>query len=274
LDDRPIGVFDSGVGGLTVVKQVLDNLPNEGIVYFGDTARGPYGPKSPRVVTQFAVENARFLLSKKVKIIVVACNTASAVALNPLRERFDLPVVGVVEAGARAAVARTRNGKVGVIGTIGTITSQAYRRAISALNPSLQIYAQACPLFVSLAEEGWTDGKAALLIAKEYLKPLRKQGIDTLLLGCTHYPLLRKTIQMAVGEKVVLADCGEEVVREIRSLLSERQLQANATTEPDREFFLSDVPHRFQETGERFLGRPLGNLRLKRTEPRLVRGLW
>ena len=189
-----IGIFDSGVGGLTVMHRVMEALPAENLIYLGDTGRYPYGNKSAETVTRYAIENAEFLLARKVKMLVVACNTMSAVALDALRKRVDVPVIGVIEPGARAAVDRTRNRRVGVIGTETTIASGLYTRALRALAPELEIFTRACPLFVPLAEEGWTDNEIARATVAAYLESIKASGIDTLILGCTHYPLLKKAI--------------------------------------------------------------------------------
>ena len=223
-----IGIFDSGVGGLTVVHRMLEALPNEHLVYLGDTARYPYGTKSATVVSQYTLENAKFLLDTGVKLLVVACNTMSAVALDTLRASTDVPVIGVIEPGARAAVAATRNRKVGVIGTEGTIASGSYTRALRALDPTLEIYTRACPLFVALAEEGWVDNAIAEQAAAMYLASLRQSRIDTLVLGCTHYPLLAPTIAAYLGPDVQLVDSATETAREVTALLAARGLAAPA----------------------------------------------
>jgi len=206
----PIGVFDSGIGGLTVVHELIRQLPHESIVYFGDTARVPYGPKSPDTVRRYSREIAAYLTEQGVKAIVVACNTATAHALGTLRGELALPVVGVVEPGARAAVAATRTGRIGVIGTVGTIKSGAYERAICALSPTAQVVARACPLFVPLVEEGWVDHEATRLVAETYLEPLVKANVDTLVLGCTHYPLLKPLLRQVMGPDIRLIDSAEE----------------------------------------------------------------
>jgi glutamate racemase len=188
----PIGIFDSGIGGLTVVKKMLAMLPNEKIVYFGDTARVPYGSKSNSTIIEYANQDAKFLHNKKVKLIIAACNTASSVALDNLRDQFDIPIIGMIEPGSKYALSKTKNGKIGVIGTYSTISNEAYSRKLKQLNSEIEVFEKACPLFVPLAEEGWTDHKATELIAEEYLDELIKEEIDTLVLGCTHYPVLIK----------------------------------------------------------------------------------
>ena len=251
--DLPIGVFDSGIGGLTVMHALMDRLPHESMVYFGDTARVPYGPKSPATVVRFSFENVELLTRRGVKAVVVACNTATAHALPALRERFDLPIVGVVGPGARAAVQATRSGRVGVIGTWGTIGSRAYEKALLAIRPDLDVASRACPLFVPLAEEGMTDHPASRLIAAEYLAPFRDDGIDTLILGCTHYPLLKPVIAETLGPDVTLIDSAEETARETAALLADRGL-ARADGRPDYRYLVSDLPEQFLRVGQRFLG--------------------
>ncbi len=252
-NSHPVGIFDSGVGGLTVAKRIFKLLPDENVIYFGDTGRYPYGPRSKGIVKKFSFQNVNFLLRKRVKFIVVACNTASAFALGTLRKHYDVPLVGVVEPGATAAIKATRNGKIGVIGTVGTIYSKAYQKAIHRQAPHLKVYAIPCPLFVSLAEEGYIDKDATQLIASEYLKPLIKKQVDTLVLGCTHYPLLKKAISHIMGEKVKLIDSAEETAKEVKSLLKHQGLLRNSTGKSYRKFYVSDVPDRFVEVGERFL---------------------
>lgn len=253
----PIGVFDSGVGGLTVVREILSRLPAEPIVYFGDTARVPYGPKSPDIVRRYAREAAAFLLSRGVKAIVVACNTATAAAADALAAQLDVPVLGVIEPGARAAVAATRTGRIGVIGTVGTINSGAYDLAVRRRLPEARVYAQPCPLFVPLAEEGLVDGDAARLIAESYLHPLRALDVDVLVLGCTHYPLLRPLIARIMTPAVALVDSGAETAAELHGVLERRGLLRAAATPPVHAFVASDAPLRFREIASRFLGRPV-----------------
>lgn len=252
--DLPIGLFDSGVGGLTVLREVARQLPNESTVYFGDTARVPYGSKSRDVITRFSLEIAQFLLKEKVKMIVVACNTASAFALSALRSRFDVPVIGVIEPGAQAALAATQTGRIGVIGTEGTIESQAYTEAIHRLKKETEVFGQACPLIVPLVEEGWLDKPVAKEIVKEYLTPLLANKIDALVLGCTHYPLLKNLLSRVAGAKVRLIDSAEETARTVGQELKRLKIEASAKGKAQRRFFVSDAPEKFQKTGERFLG--------------------
>jgi glutamate racemase len=250
----PVGVFDSGIGGLTVAHEVIRQLPHESIIYFGDTARVPYGPKSPETVRRYSREIAAFLQEQGVKAIVVACNTATAHALGALREELDIPVVGVVEPGARAAVAATKQGHIGVIGTVGTIKSGAYERAIRAIDPDVQITARACPLFVPLVEEGWTDHDATKLIAREYLEPLIAADVDTLVLGCTHYPLLKPLLRDVLGSSVKLIDSAEETAAETARTLAARDIAASPSADPGYRFVASDDPLQFLQLGQRFLG--------------------
>jgi glutamate racemase len=260
--DRPIGVFDSGIGGLTVVRALLRELPGRDIVYFGDTARVPYGSKSDAAVTRLTLECAHFLSRFDVGLIVVACNTASSVALPAVARAVDVPVVGVVESGVRAALAATRNGSIGVIGTAATIRSQGYERRLRERNPKLNIVSAACPLFVPLVEEGWIEHDVTRQVAREYLAPLLKAGIDTLILGCTHYPLLKDMLAGVAGPGVTLIDTGEETAMEVRKSFSPGVTSEPQPTEGRRRFFVSDFPSRFEVNGTRFLGRPLGPVTL------------
>src|SRR4051812_11279781 len=252
--ESPIGVFDSGIGGLTVAHEVIRQLPHESIVYFGDTARVPYGPKSPDTVRRYSREIAAFLRDQGVKGIVIACNTATAHALETLRSEMDMPVIGVVEPGARAAVAATRQGHIGVIGTAGTIKSGAYERAIRALDPNVMVTPRACPLFVPLVEEGWIDHEATRLVAREYLEPMLEAEIDTLVLGCTHYPLLKPLLREVLGPSVRLIDSAEETAAETARTLAGEHLSALADAEPTYRFVASDDPLQFLQLGQRFLG--------------------
>ena len=255
---QPIGVFDSGIGGMTVVRALTHHLPNENIVYFGDTARVPYGPKSQQVVRAYALQDTEVLLQHDVKLIVIACNTVSAVALDVVQNRAKVPVVGVILPGAEAATQATKNKRIGVIGTVGTIFSKAYTNAIRQLDPGIKVFGQPCPLFVSLAEEGWIGHKATELIAKEYLFPLTLEKIDTLVLGCTHYPLLQDVIGKVLHQGVVLIDSGEATAVVVKNMLTDLKLNNTSTLKPNLQFFVSDVPHKFVEIGERFLGNKLG----------------
>jgi glutamate racemase len=257
---RPIGVFDSGIGGLTVVRALMKHLPHENLVYFGDTARVPYGPKSAQVVREYALQDTDELLKHDVKFIIIACNTVSAVALDVVQKRAKVPVLGVILPGAEAAVRATTKNRLGVIGTVGTVSSNAYTNAIRQLNPEINVFSQACPLFVPLAEEGWTSHPATELVAKEYLFPLTLEKIDTLILGCTHYPLLKDVIDAVLHKSVTLIDSGEATALAAVRLLEERKLQNQSTLKPNIQFFVSDIPHKFAEVGERFLGQKLGKI--------------
>jgi glutamate racemase len=238
---------------LTVFKEIARRLPGEEYFYLGDTGRVPYGTKSPRTVLRYALEAAAFLHARRVKALVVTCNTASAVALEAIEERFNLPVIGVIAPGARKAVSITRTRRVGVIGTEGTIKSGAYTRAIQELDPQIEVFGVPCPLFVPLAEEGWAEHPVARMAAAEYLAPLLTAGIDTLVLGCTHYPLLKRTIASVLGDGVQLVDSAEETARTLEQLLAERQLARSIQPRPPR-FFVTDVPARFEKVGGAFLG--------------------
>ncbi len=253
-DNRPIGVFDSGIGGLTVAREIFQLLPNESVIYFGDTARVPYGPKSAATVLHYSREAAAFLMSKDIKMLVVACNTATAHAAEALARELPVPVIGVVEPGARTAARTTRSGRVGVIGTAGTIASGAYDLAVRRLVHDARVYAQPCPLFVPLIEEGWIDHPATRLVAKDYLLPLHEVDIDVLILGCTHYPLLTSIIGEVLGPGVQLVDSAHETALEVRSVLQQRKELRPIVEKPLHAFFASDSPMRFKEVGGEFLG--------------------
>ena len=256
-----IGMFDSGLGGLTVANALMRRLPSESLLYFGDTARVPYGPKSPDTVRRYALQIGEWLVDEGVKCIVVACNTATAHALDVLQSSLPVPVIGVVEPGARAAVRASRNGPIGVIGTAGTIASGAYTRAIQQQSPHARVLAAPCPLFVPLVEEGWIDHPATRLVADEYLAPMRDAQVDTLVLGCTHYPLLAPVLAAEMGPGVRLIDSAEETAAEVERILAERGLLWNAAGEhegkPTHRFVASDAPQHFLALGGRFLDVPL-----------------
>ena len=254
---KPVGVFDSGIGGLTVVRELVRRLPGEDIIYFGDSARLPYGTKSPETVMRFSRQNLNFLKDKNVKLIVVACNTASSVALPALEEEEDIPVIGVLLPGARAAASATKNKRVGVIGTTATIRSNAYEQALKEIEPAIETWSLPCPLFVPLAEEGWLDNEIAYLTAKSYLEPLAGFGADTLVLGCTHYPLLKGVIGKVVGDGIVLVDSAQETAIEVEGALDQRDLRNDGGTAGTIQVYVSDVPYLIKEVGERFLGRPI-----------------
>ena len=258
---QPIGIFDSGIGGLTVFKEIHKEVPNEGIVYFGDTAHVPYGTKSKETITKFSVDNVLFLQSFGVKMVVVACNTASSLSLETLQRKFSIPIVGVIEPGARAALARTKNGRIGVIGTKSTIGSNAYETWLKKLDPSAKVYSNACPLFVPFVEEGWLDGDIVSKVAHTYLDAFKSFKIDTLILGCTHYPLLSSVIQKTVGPKVRLVNSAEETAKEAKRLLAKLKLGHTVRSKsPDLRFYVSDEPEQFRVLGERFLGRTIASV--------------
>ena len=253
----PIGVFDSGIGGLTVVRALMERLPFENIAYFGDTARVPYGVKSVETISHFTTQIAEFLLEKEVKLLIIACNTMAAVAAQVVRDLSPVPVLDVIDAGALAA----RNGKrIGVIGTPTTINSNAYARAIHDYAPDSRIYSQSCALFVPLVEEGWLDHEVTRLTAKEYMRPLLAERIDTLVLGCTHYPLLKPLLQEVSGPQVNLVDSAEAMAEQAAKVLQDKGLASAGPGQPCYDFYVTDVPLRFQTIGERFLGRSLSHV--------------
>jgi len=256
----PIGVFDSGLGGLTVVKQLFRQLPHENIIYFGDTARVPYGSKSVETVRRFALQIASFLAERGVKMIVVACNTASSVALDLLQEHFDLPVIGVIEPGARSALAVSPGKIIGVIGTTGTINSGKYVQVLTAQDSSVQVFSQACPLFVPLVEEGWSDSPVTEMIAREYLGALTSRKIDSLILGCTHYPIIKEVIQKVVDNDIRIIDTAIETANQVRQILTQKNLLRARSDRPNHRFYVSDLPQKFEEIAERFLGEPIVNV--------------
>jgi len=255
-----IGVFDSGIGGLTVVRALMQGLPSENIIYFGDTARVPYGVKSVETISRYARQITEFLLNQEVKLLIVACNTMSAVAYQVIEDLSSVPVLDVVDAGAKSAVEKTQNKHIGVIGTPATINSNAYARAIKGYDSKIKIFSQACPLFVPLVEEGWLDHPATRLTAQEYLMPMRAHRIDTLVLGCTHYPLLKPLIQEIMGDHIHLIDSGQAITQHAGKLLDRRNLRNVQQKPPEYRFYVTDVPLRFQATGERFLERAISNI--------------
>lgn len=260
--NQAIGVFDSGVGGLTVVKELLRQLPEENIIYFGDTARVPYGTKSNSTIIKFSIENILFLLKFKVKMIVVACHTSSSVSLPVIRRHFKIPILGVISPGAKEAVLSTRNNRIGIIGTRATILSGAYEKEIKELLPRAKIFTQSCPLFVPLAEEGWTDDRISLDIARRYLGSFSKNKIDTLILGCTHYPLLKKIIQQALGNRVRLVDPAYYTAKEAKSVLVNQGIEASRRKGASKiKFYVSDEPEKFSLLGEKFLGQKIKSVK-------------
>ncbi|QWR76565.1 glutamate racemase [Candidatus Magnetomonas plexicatena] len=258
--DKPIGIFDSGVGGLTVLKAIHALLPNESTIYLGDTARVPYGIRSPETVTKYSLENSSFLIEKGIKLLIIACNTASAISLEVIKQTFDVPALGVIDSGARAAVSATRNGRIGVIGTETTIKSGAYRRAIQSFDDSAVVFERPCPLFVPLVEEGWLDIDVTQLVAARYLAGLKQSMIDTLVLGCTHYPLLKNVIRAVMGDGVTLIDSAIEKSLNIRQLLSDSDILKKDSIGTFRKYYVTDSPERFQKIGKRFLEDPIEDI--------------
>lgn len=260
MKNNPIGIFDSGIGGLTVVKEIVKALPNESIVYIGDTARVPYGPRSKTVIEKFAKELVGFLLKRQVKCLVIACNTISATCLDKIRRISPAPVLGVIEPTIELAVKVSKGNKIGVIGTVGTISSGIYNKKIQTINPKIKVCSGACPLFVPIAEEGLDSHQATKLIAEEYLKGLKNQGINTLILGCTHYPLLSEVIQSVMGKEVVLIDSAKPTAERLKKLLQENNLLAKL--KPKYEFYVTDASPKVIEVAGRFFGKVLnGNLK-------------
>lgn len=258
----PIGVFDSGVGGLTVLRALRRAAPGESTIYVGDTARVPYGTKSPQAITRNALEIGSFLEAQGVKYLVVACNSASAVALEELKEQVPLPIKGVTLPGAKAAVAATANKKVGVIGTRATIGSGAYKTAIRKLDPSVTVFSIACPLFVPLAEEGWTEGEVPEAAARRYLSPLKQAGVDVVVLGCTHYPLLKETIGTVLGEEVELIDSAEVTAQAVVDDLAQHGMRAPEGARPSNVLYATDLPPDATALASRFLGEPVERISL------------
>lgn len=254
---KAIGVFDSGIGGLTVVRAIMERLPHENMVYFGDTARVPYGVKSRNTIELFSEQIVTFLLQQDVKALVIACNSIAAVAGEKVRHLAgNMPVLDVIEAGSKAAAAATTNRQVGIIATTATVNSNAYARAIARYNPHIRVLSQACPLFVPLVEEGWLNHAVSRLTAREYLSPILAEKIDTLVLGCTHYPLLKPLLREE-AQGVELIDSAMTTADALAAALSAAELLNNSTKNPDYRFYVSDIPLRFQTIGERFLGRSL-----------------
>ena len=252
MDNRSIGVFDSGLGGLTAVKQIMSELPKESIVYFGDTGRVPYGSRSEETIIKYSKSDVNFLLSKDVKIIVVACGTVSSVALPHIQKESEVPIIGVVGAAADAAIAATKNNKIGIIGTAGTIKSGAYERYIKDKNAEIETFTKACPLFVPLVENGHFDTMVAELVTEEYLAGIRESGVDTLILGCTHYPLLKNTIARFMGD-VTLIDAGAEVAKQLKRMLEDSNSCASEPQNDRYSYFVSDNVDGFETLGGIFL---------------------
>lgn len=254
MDNRPIGVFDSGVGGLTVLKEIMRLVPSESVVYFGDCGRAPYGIKSKETIIKYTFQDIRFLLSHDIKMLVIACNTASAYGYEAVRSSLDIPVVEVVKPGAATVVRETVNKKVGIIGTSATIGSGVYEKAISSLDGTINIISKACPLFVNLVEEGWWDNDIALRIAQEYLMPIKGYGIDTLVLGCTHYPLLQSTISCVMGDRVKLVSSALEVARVVGGVIEKKNIARSKNIDPVYKYYTSDSVDKFEVLGSSILG--------------------
>lgn len=255
--NQPIGVFDSGLGGLTIMRELIKALPNEDILYFGDTARLPYGAKSPETIVRYSMEIADYLIGMGVKMIVVACNTASSQALEELQNHYSLPVVGVIAPGAESAFMTTLNRKIGVLGTKGTIRSQSYQKAIGSLLPDAVVYPVECPLFVPLVEEDYQATPAAKLITQDYLASLSNAGVDTVLLGCTHYPMMRDVIEEVLGKGVAIVDSGGACAASVAALLKELGLEKGDVVVGEHRFCVSDDPEKFRTLGQAFLGQPI-----------------
>lgn len=257
-NELPIGIFDSGIGGLTVMKEVIEQLPAEHILYFGDTARVPYGGRSPETVMRYSLENTDFLMSQGIKILVVACNTSSAISLDAIRAKFPMPVIGVVEPGARAAVNTTKLKSVAVIGTETTINSRSYDLAIKALDSSIAVSGYACPLFVPLIEEGWLEGDIVTLTARKYLAAIRPDRVDALVLGCTHYPMIKDVISNVVS--IPLIDSAVETAKEVRHVLEANNMLRKGESAAMRKFFVTDSPEKFGAVGRRFFGHEIEDI--------------
>lgn len=258
MDNRPIGVFDSGIGGLTVLKEIIEQLPGEDIIYFGDTARIPYGTRSKEIVIKYVIQSFDFLMTKNIKAIVVGCNTASALALEAVKEKFHLPIIGVVEPGAKAAVSFTKNNTIGVIGTEGTINSDSYQRTIRRKLPTAEIIGVPCPLFVPIVEEGWENSDVADVAAEKYLLELREHNIDTLVLGCTHYPALRYTIGKVMGKEVKLVNPAYETAKLTKILLKEEGILNEKIEGGNHKYYVSDDPDKFRRIGGNIIRRQIG----------------
>lgn len=267
MDNRPIGVFDSGIGGLTVLKEIIEKLPGEDVIYFGDTARIPYGTRSRETVIKYAFQCIRFLMSKDIKAIVIACNTASAHALEEAQKAFNVPIIGMIEPGAQAAISATKNNKIGVIGTAGTINSESYQKKIRRLLPSSEVIGISCPLFVPIVEEGWEDTEIAFMTAEKYLQEFKEHNIDSLVLGCTHYPILRYTIGKVMGEDVKLINPAYETAQATKNLLKECNLRSDKVDGGKYQFYVSDDPEKFRRLGGNFLRKEIAIVKKVNIEP-------
>ena len=258
MDNRPIAVFDSGIGGLTVLKEIIEQLPGEDIVYFGDTARIPYGTRSKETVIKYVLQSFGFLMTKDVKAIVIGCNTATALAIEEAKEHFDIPIIGVVDPGALAATNSTKNNTIGVIGTEGTINSSAYQKKIRQILPRAEIIGISCPLFVPIVEEGWENSDVALIAAEKYLLELKEHNIDTLVLGCTHYPVLRYTIGKVMGPDVELINPAYETAKLTRNILKEKGLLNEKLDGGNYKYYVSDDPDKFKRIGGNMVRSQIG----------------
>jgi glutamate racemase len=259
MDNRAIGVFDSGLGGLTVFKEIIEQLPGESVIYFGDSGRAPYGTKSSETVVKYTLQNIRFLMKHDIKMIVIACNTMSAHSYEIVKKSINMPIIEVIEAGAATGVAETRNKKLGIIGTTATINSGAYQKAVNKLDSTIETYQQACPLFVPLVEEGqeWWDNDIAFSVAEKYLSQMKETGVDTLVLGCTHYPLLQKTISKVMGEDVRLVSSAMEVARVVKKMVFDSNMKRDENCKPVYRYFTSDSVEKFEPLCSAILGKTI-----------------
>ncbi|MDD5217773.1 MAG: glutamate racemase [Candidatus Omnitrophica bacterium] len=264
IQNRSIGVFDSGLGGLTVVKELRREMPHESIVYFGDIARLPYGIKSKEQILNFSIQNTLFLLKQKVKAIVVACNSSSSAAYHFLRDHFGIPIIDVIMPAVEAAACVTHTGRVGLIATHATVASQAYERSLRKINPNLRIFSRACSLFVPVVEEGWLEDPITEQIVRRYLGGLRHKNIDTLILGCTHYPMLKASIRKVLGPRVQLIDSARPSVKKLKSILIRQGLVSKSKRKGELRVFVSDMPRNFKQVGEKFLGEKLHKVQIVR----------
>lgn len=263
---QPIGVFDSGLGGLSIVKALRRTLPNESIVYFGDIARLPYGIKSQKQIIQFSIQNVKFLIKQRAKVIIVACNSSSSAAYSILKSKFKLPIIDVIQPAASEAAARSKSKRIGVIATQATVDTQAYEKTLTSLDAAIEVYSRSCPMFVPMVEEGWLEGKIPEQIVAHYLEPIKKKDVDTLMLGCTHYPLLEKTIQSYMGNKVKLVDSASSTVENLKQCLKEKKWLNPKRSKGALKIFVSDKPRNFIRVGERFLGEELKFVKVVRNE--------
>lgn len=262
MSRNSIGIFDSGIGGLTVMRSIIDLMPNEDIIYFGDTARLPYGGKSPETIVRYSTENTIFLMEKNIKALVIACNTASSYAVEKLQRIFNIPVIGVIEPGVIAATQATKNGRIGVLGTKATILSETYQKGIQKVMPEAHVYPVACPLLVHLVEELLFNHDATRLILKDYLKDLQSSNIDTLMLGCTHYPLLKEALKKELGDKVTLVDSATTCAHKVKETLKNNHIESKKRSHGKRTYYVSDDPKKFQTIGKEFLGLPIEKVEL------------